>query len=394
MGNLQIVRLMGIPVIVNVSWLITLAFVTSILALRFYPEVIPVSSPYRDDRLLHWIMAVSSGLIFFCSILLHELAHSLVARKQGIAVKSITLFIFGGVSQIAGEARRPLNEFVMAIVGPLTSLVLAGIFAGLWWLAGHSPTKPLSLVLEWLFLMNLVIAIFNMAPGFPMDGGRVLRSLLWGISGNLQRATRWATLMGRAVGYGLMLVGMLAFFDTFSFIDPWSGAWFVILGLFLESSARQSWLQAKALDVLGRYTAEDVMTSELETAESDEKVHYLVNRAAPAEGRNGTRRFIYFVSDPDENVVGVLTEKEVGKLGQEERLRASAGELMLLTSDVPVAELRDDGAKMLQAMEEASVWHLPVVAEGRVVGVVNKESLLRLMARNLLPRRAGLIGQG
>ena len=269
MGNIRIARLLGIPIVVNISWLITLAFVTTMLALRFYPGVIPPSSPYRDDLALHWVMAISSGLAFFASIILHELAHSIIALRQGIPVKSITLFIFGGVSQIGGEAKRPLFEFVMAIVGPLTSVVLAAIFAGLWWLAGHSPTKPLSLVLEWLFLMNLVIAIFNMAPGVPMDGGRVLRSIIWGVTGNFYKATRLATIIGRGVGYGLMLLGGLAFLDVLGgYVDPWSGAWFIILGLFLESSARQSWLQAKALDVLSRSSAADIMNADLETADS------------------------------------------------------------------------------------------------------------------------------
>jgi Zn-dependent protease/CBS domain-containing protein len=383
--NIQIARLLGIPVIVNLSWLVTLVFVTSILALRFYPEVIPASSPYRNDEVLHWIMALASGIVFFGSILVHELAHSVVALKQGIPVKSITLFIFGGVSQIGGEARRPRHEFVMAIVGPLTSLLLAGGFFALWYLAGHSSEKPAALVLEWLFLMNLVVAAFNMAPGFPMDGGRVLRSVIWGVSGNLFKATRLATLAGRSLGYALMLVGAAAFFQFFDFIDPWSGAWFVILGLFLESSARQSWFQAKALDILGRYAAEDIMNRELETAEERELLRYLTSR--------GGTRFIFFVSNAQDQVVGVLTEKQVEALAPDVRDRSTAGEAMIATQDVPVAQPREDGASMLQRMEAASVWHMPVVFEGRVVGVVSKENLLRILARGLFPQTPNLAGQ-
>jgi Zn-dependent protease len=386
MGNIRIARLLGIPIVVNISWLITLAFVVSMLALRFYPGVIPRNSPYRDDLALHWVMALASGLAFFGSILLHELAHSIVARKQGIPVKSITLFIFGGVSQIGGEAKRPLHEFVMAIIGPLTSVLLAGVFAGLWWLAGHSPARPHSLVLEWLFLMNLVIAIFNMAPGFPMDGGRVLRSMIWGVTGNLYKATRLATLIGRGMGYGLMLLGGLAFLDVLGgYVDPWSGAWFVILGLFLESSARQSWLQAKALDVLSRYSAEEIMNADLETADSEEIVQYLMNR--------GGRHFIFFISDPaDDRVIGVLTEKEAIALGGDGRMRTTAQQAMRRTEEVETVGRKESGADMLQTMETASLWHLPVVEEGRVIGVVSKESLLRLLANNFLPRRSGLAG--
>jgi Zn-dependent protease len=378
-GNIQIARVLGIPVVVNVSWLVTLAFVTSILALRFYPEVIPRSSPHRDDEVLHWVMALSSGLIFFASILLHELAHSVMARRLGIAVKSITLFIFGGVSQIASDAHRPLHEFAIAIVGPLTSVVLAGVFFALWWLTGLSSTDPLAIVLEWLFLMNLIVAAFNMAPGFPMDGGRVLRSLLWGISGNLLRATRLATIVGRGMGYSLMLIGGMAILGIITLIDAWSGLWFGILGMFLETSARQSWLQARALDVLAKFKAEDLMNEDLETAHRDERVRYLTNRA-------GGRHFIFFVSDDDDRVVGVLTEKEVAAAGGEPALTATAGELMMRPEDASVATLQEDGATMLQRMEADSLWHLPVVSEGRVIGVVGKDALLRLLARDLIPR--------
>jgi Zn-dependent protease/CBS domain-containing protein len=366
--------------VINVSWLITLGFVTSMLALRFYPAVLPDDSPYRNDHVLHWAMAIVSGVVFFTSIVLHELAHSLVARKQGIPVKNITLFVFGGVSQIGGEGRRPLNEFVMAIVGPLTSVALAGVFFLIWEASGHSSSQPAGIVLQWLFLINLALAAFNMAPGFPMDGGRVLRSLLWGITGNLLKATRLATLAGRSIGYSLIMAGALAFFGLISFIDPWSGAWFALLGLFLESSARQSWLQAKALDLLSGFKAEQLMNSDLWTAHSEDQLRYLLNRGGP--------RFIFFVSDEQDRVVGVLTEKEAGVKGHETVLTTTAGDVMVPTQSVPVAEPKDDGASMLQKMEEGSVWHLPVVSEGRVIGVVSKENLLRLLARALLQRTA------
>ena len=377
-GNIQVGRILGIPIIVNVSWLLTLTFVTVLLALRFYPEVIPPSSPHRDNQLLHWAMALSSGLIFFASILLHELAHSVLARKFGIAVKSITLFIFGGVSQIASDANRPLHEFMIAIVGPLMSVALAGVFFGLWWVTGFSTTDPFAIMLWWLFLMNLILAAFNMAPGFPMDGGRVLRSVLWALSGNLMRATRLATLIGRGLGYGLMILGGLTIFGMFTFVDQWSGLWFFILGMFLESSARQSWFQARALDVLGQFKAEDIMNSDLETARGEERVQFLANR--------GGRHYIFFVSDEEDHVVGVLTEKEVASLGADGRLTSTASELMLRPETATTATLQDNGASLLQRMDSAAVWHLPIVSEGRVVGVVSKESLLRLLAQNLIPR--------
>jgi Zn-dependent protease/CBS domain-containing protein len=379
-GNFKIASVLGIPIVVNVSWIATLIFVTSVLALRFYPEVIPPDSPDRDNTSLHWAMAIASGLAFFTSIVLHELAHSVIARRQGIPVKNITLFIFGGVSQIAGEARRPLHEFVMAIVGPLTSLLIAGACFAVWFVLGQSEEEPLSLVLEWLFLMNLVLAIFNMAPGFPMDGGRVLRAMLWGFSGNLLKATRLATLVGRSLGYGLMILGFVSLLGVISFIDPWSGVWMGLLGMFLESSAKQSWFQARAMAALSKYKTEDVMAEDTETVTELEPASRLADR--------GGRHFAFFVTDIDDRVVGVVTEKEL-ELQKPGTIRAlNAGQLMLRPEEVETARPAETGDTLLQRMETNSVWHLPVVSEGRLIGVVSKERLLLLLARSLLPQTA------
>lgn len=371
--------MLGIPIKVNISWFITLAFVTTMLALRFYPEIIPPGSKYRHDEAVHWAMALASGLVFFASILLHELAHSVVARKQGIPVRGITLFIFGGVAQITSEAKRPLHEFLMAIVGPMTSVTLGAVFFAAWFLSGSSEEDPVPLVLEWLFFMNIIVGIFNMAPGFPMDGGRVVRSLLWGLSGNFYAATRWATILGRTMGYGLMALGGLAAFGTLGFIDPWSGIWFFILGIFLESSARQSWMQAQALSALGEYLAEDIMSRDLETVDRRATLTMLRDRS------RRRRRFMLFVSDEDEQVLGVVTEKELGA-AHSDRPARTAEDAMLKTHQTSTAAPKDDGAKLLQAMEAEDLWHLPVVEENRVIGVVSKESLLRIIANRLLRR--------
>ena len=379
-GSIQVARILGIPIVVNLSWFLTLGLVTILLALGFYPSVFE-DTAYRDDNLVHWVLAAVSGTAFFVSIVLHELAHSVVALKQGIPVKNITLFIFGGVSQIGGEARRPLHEFIMAVIGPLTSLALAGIFFVAWWITGFKTSEPVAAVVWWLFVMNLILAAFNMAPGFPMDGGRVLRSIIWGVTGNSIRATRIATLAGRGLGYGMMVVGGLAIFGTFGeYISRWSGVWFIILGTYLENSAKQSWFQAKAIDVLGRHFAEDLMHEDLETAGKDERLHYLASRGGP--------RYIFFITDENEKVVGVLTQREVEAVPEMVRGTTTAGEAMRPTAQFPVAMPREDAASMLQRMEEATTLHMPVVRDGRVVGVVAKEDLLRLLAQTFFPEAA------
>jgi Zn-dependent protease/predicted transcriptional regulator len=381
-SSFQIARVMGIPIVINASWLITLAFVTSILALDVYPSIIPADSPYRDDYLLHWVMAVTSGIAFFASVILHELAHSYVAQRQGIHVRNITLFIFGGVSQIAGESRKPLQEFVMAIVGPLTSALLGVVFFGRWYVAGANEDKPQPIVLEWLFAMNIVLAVFNMAPAFPMDGGRVLRSSLWGITGNLLRSTRWATLLSRGLGYAMMGLGVLTLAGFIEYFDRLNGFWFIILGMFVESSAKQSWVQARALATLAQYRAEDIMTTDLLTARVDDEVRFLTLR--------GGRRFTFFVTDENDQVVGVVTETEGNAPGIDPHTPAS--HVMLPTSMAPVAQAKEDAATVFQRMEEDAVWQLPVVFEGRVLGIISREALLRLFARQV-PTQTGLAGR-
>ena len=375
-ASVRVARIMGIPILINVSWLITISAVTALLALRVYPDWISERSAYSNDHLWHWIMALVSGVLFFASILLHELAHSFVALKQGIPVRGITLFIFGGVSQISGEARRPLNEFIMAIVGPLMSVVLGLIFLGAWALTGFTDNGPLDVVLAWLFVMNIILAVFNMAPGFPMDGGRVLRSMLWGVTGNMLRATQLATLVGRGIGYAIMLAGVLTVMGLIGYFDdPLSGFWFIVIGYFIESSARQSWFQARAFNLLSQRKAEDLMSTELPTAEQDEELRHLLSRASP--------RFMFFVQDAGENVVGVITERETAEVPAAKDERRTAGEFMVRTEAITVTGPQENGASLFQIMENASIWHLPVVSEGRVLGVVSRESLIRMLAADM-----------
>jgi Zn-dependent protease/CBS domain-containing protein len=386
-GDIRILKLFGIPINVNVSWFVTLIFITTILALHIYPQIIPEGSAYRDDSTMHWIMALASGVIFFASILLHELAHSVIAKQQGIPVKGITLFIFGGVAQIAGDPKRPRNEFTMAIVGPLTSVVIGLVFFALWWtIGGRSRLDPVPIVLYWLFAMNIIVGIFNLLPAFPMDGGRILRSILWGVSGNYFGSTRWSAMFGRMAGYSLMALGALAAFRLIGFLDPWSGLWLFVLGLFLESSARKSWLQARALSVLGEYTAEDLMSRDLPTVPHETGVRFL-------QQRGPKRHFIFFIAGEEDEVVGILTEKEIEKLASERRLSATAGDVMLMPDQTPTTAPTTSAADLLMTMEAAEVWHVPVVSEEkRLIGVVSKDSLLRLIARRVM-RQPGLAGQ-
>jgi len=366
-SSIKLGTVFGVPIGVNFSWFLTFGLVVLILAVRVYPDIFPDS-----DAWLYWSMAIVSGLLFFASILTHEMAHSLIARAYGIPVKGITLFIFGGVSQITREAARPLAEFIMAFAGPATSVLLAGMFGLLWWLTGADEGRPLAVVLEWLWLMNLFLGAFNLAPGFPMDGGRILRSALWGITGNYRQSTRWASRVGQLMAYALMGVGFAGIIRLIPWLDPVGSLWLIVLGMFLESAARQSWRQLRTLEFLRGFHARDIMTTDFLTTEASASTADLL-AANPGALRGGV-----FVLH-DQQVVGLIQADALRNLSRDRLQTTSAEQLMTPTARVRVVGPDEDAASILQAMEAEDLFGLPVVDGGRLLGFVSRESLARLL---------------
>src|SRR5579883_640744 len=214
-GTFRLGRLAGFEINIHISWLIILVFLTWSLASGWFPALYHGWSPVT-----YWVTVFIASLLLFLSVLLHELAHSLVARARGLPVKSITLFIFGGVSNLEEEPKSPGVEFQMAVVGPLTSLVIGAVSLGLGILIGRD--SPLvAAVLDYLGAANLLLGAFNLIPGFPLDGGRVLRSIIWKATSSLRRATRSAALVGQFVAYLFILVGIWQFFT----VDIVQGLW-------------------------------------------------------------------------------------------------------------------------------------------------------------------------
>jgi Zn-dependent protease len=246
MSGFSLGRIAGIDVHVHPTWFIILLLVVWMLA----RSALPAGFPDLGST-LRLVMAVAIALAFFVSLLIHELAHSLVAMARGIPVHRITFFLFGGMAQTTRESRTPGEEFLIAIAGPAASFLLAGIFTGLWWygvVAGWSPVVAGSA--GYVGALNLVLAIFNLLPGFPMDGGRILRSVIWKASGDLTLATLWAARVG--VGLALLLVG----YGILRTVDGQflGGVWLVLIGLFIRNAARGSYQQhviSRARDTAG-----------------------------------------------------------------------------------------------------------------------------------------------
>jgi len=228
-ATLRIGRILGIPIEINISWILVFLLLTYLLAGQFD------DSRLRWPVAQRWTVASITVVLFFLSVLAHELSHSVMALSRGIPVRGITLFIFGGVSRLDREPNRPIIEFVVTLVGPLMSIALAVILGGVWYLLGRGDSS-LEVVLVLLAWTNLSLGVFNLVPGYPLDGGRLLRAGIWGITGDHRRATRIAAGTGQAVGVAMVLGGLL----LVVFLEPVDGIWLGLVGMFLFSMARRS----------------------------------------------------------------------------------------------------------------------------------------------------------
>ena len=243
-AQVKLGRIAGISIGLHYSWFIIAILITLSLADHFHT----VTPPWSGTVV--WSAAIVTGALFFAAVLLHELAHSLVAKARGLRVRAITLFALGGVSQIESEASDAKSEFWIAIVGPLSSLVIGFALplvvrlSG--WLPGTDPATPVMAVLLWLGYINIMLAVFNMIPGYPLDGGRVLRALIWWITHNADRATRLAAQVGQAVAFMFIMLGLYRFFAGANF----GGLWLAFIGWFLLDASRRSHVQVELMEGL------------------------------------------------------------------------------------------------------------------------------------------------
>lgn len=373
-GAIQIGRIIGIPISINPSWFLILGVVIFSLATRVFPVVF-------DDqpRWVLWLLSVTSALIFFVSIILHELGHSVVARYFGIPVSGITLFVLGAVAQTTRETRRPGQEFLMAAAGPAVSLLLAGFFMVLWFISGQGGSM-FSRVCEWLWLMNFFVGLFNLIPAYPMDGGRILRSALWGLTGNWRRSTSWAAWTGRGFACLLIGAGVLAVIgqpEAFAEFGAFSGVQFILLGVFINFAARQSDSQAGLLTFLNDYRVGDVMVRDIPAITAGATVRQALD--GPLVGYGAGREWL-FVSAED-HFVGVAPRPALQVI-PDERADATLVDALVIPAArltaVPPEELLGD---LLQRMEGEDQSLFVVVDQGEVVGLVHRGVLAGLIRR-------------
>jgi Zn-dependent protease/CBS domain-containing protein len=359
-GNVQVFRLWGIPVEINVSWLLVFALMTWSFATGFYPDVFP-----DGTRRELWTLGFLTAILLFVSILLHEFSHSLVASRNGLPIRKITLFLFGGVAQMERDVDNPTLELKMAAAGPAMSVVLAALFFGLSKL--FSGQRFFYNLMHSLAFVNILILGFNMVPGFPLDGGRILRAAIWRKTGNLQRATRVASRIGAIFAIVLMAYGVFNFFVG-QFIG---GLWLVFIGFFLRQAAQSSYLLVTLRQTLGPLRVGDVMRAPVVTVDASTSVRTLVDEYF--------LKYHYgsFPVLDGGALVGLVSLKDVKRIEMAQWGRSTVG--AIADRDIARYALRPEypAETLLRLIMKKGYGRLPVIdGDGRVVGIVSRRDLM------------------
>jgi Zn-dependent protease len=366
-AQVKLGRIAGISVGLHYSWFIIALLITLSLAEHFR-TVTP-----RWSSTVVWSAAIVTGVLFFVALLLHELAHSLLAKARGLRVRAITLFALGGVSQIESEAPDAKSEFWIAIVGPLTSLAIG--LACLWiarltgWLPGTEPSVPAIAVLLWLGYINMMLAAFNMIPGYPLDGGRVLRAVIWWITRNADRSTQLASQVGQAVAFIFIFSGLYRFFLGANF----GGLWLAFIGWFLLDASRSSYAQVAVMTGLRGRPVADIMERDCPTVEGHLTLKDFVDEYLLRTGRR------CFIVVQNHNVSGLITPHEIKQVDRERWPLTSVQSVMRHLDQVRWVTPDTSAIQALEIMTREDINQLPVLSNGHLEGVFSRANVLRFL---------------
>jgi Zn-dependent protease len=362
-GHLGLATIQGIAIRLHYSWFLIAALITFSLAARFRGL-----NPAWSGALV-WGAAVLTALLFFASIVVHELSHALVARARGVPVRAITLFALGGVAQIEKESTDPRTEFWMAIVGPVTSVLIGSACLGLAHVGGGdgAEASPATAVLLWLGYINLVLAAFNMIPGFPLDGGRVLRAIVWWATGDRGKALRVAVAAGRIVAVGLMSWGMLQFLLGAGF----GGLWLVLIGWFLADAAQAARTQWATTELLRELRVGDLMSRDCDVVPGGIDLRSFVDQYLV---RGGGR---CYVVEEHGRITGLVTATEVKKLDRTRWAQVAVRDVMRPLQQLRTVRAETPVSEALALMVREDLNQLPVTHDGQVDGVIARAHVLQ-----------------
>jgi len=364
-GAFNLGKVFGIQLRLHYSWFIIFALLAFALV-----------APHWSSG-FWWAIGIITCLLFFASVIAHELAHSLVGRANGIPIKSITLFIFGGIAQMTKEAASPNAELKMAAAGPACSAAIGGM-CFLIWSFNSGMAAPVASMVWWLMFMNLALATFNMIPGFPLDGGRVLRATLWRFTGDYKRSTRIATRVGEGVGYtfiaGGIAIVVLPLFGLSLFGLSWfGGLWIAFIGWFLKNAASTSYRQAQWRQALQRFTAAQVMIANCPVVPADVTLNQVVQEYIIPSGCR-----LFMVADMGK-LEGILPLQNIKPVSQQNWGVTQVKEIMIPIDKLKVAYPGQDALNVLEQMDESDTNQILVASEGRVIGVIARDDLITFL---------------
>jgi Zn-dependent protease len=373
--GIRIGRILGIPIYLDFSWILIFGLVTLSLALQFTKEFSHWSTAE------HWGVGIATSLLFFASVVFHELAHSTVAQHYKIKVLSITLFLFGGLARIGREPSKAIQEFNIAIAGPLASAFLAAFFWGL--RVAFPRQEVLGAIADPLILTNKMLALFNLLPGFPLDGGRMFRAIVWGATKDFGRATRMAVASGKLFAYVMIGAGIFAAITNgegggiMEYIGRWGGIWLAFIGWFLLSAAQASMSQLTIQETLTGLCAADVMSHEVPTIPGNLSLEEYSSEVL----RTGRRIHIVTM---DDRLVGLMNVAALNSVPRDEWALNSVQAVMVSREKILWAAPEEPLQRLLERLMGADVNQMPVVRHtddgaAHIIGMVTRDAILRVI---------------
>jgi len=363
-GGIHLGTVAGIKIGLDYSWFVIFGLVLLVMGAGYLPNALPNTS-----TIVIWVLALLTTILFFASVLGHELAHSILARINGLPIEGIDLFIFGGIAKLQEEPRSPRQEFIIAIVGPLTSFV---VFAVLW-IALRPISLPLAVVAEYVAQINILLGAFNLIPGFPLDGGRVLRAIMWSRTGSLRRATQVATSVGQFFGYALIILGLVELFVTQSF----GGIWLAFIGWFLLQAAQASYQQLLTRESITGVKVREILSTTPPIIPANINVHDAIDH--------------YFMEYPANvfpvmhggQLLGVIGVEEVRKVDYSARAITPVAQVVRTVAEDHFVSPDDDAFTALEKISRQGSGLLIVMAGENFAGIITQQDLLRLVQLRL-----------
>ncbi len=352
-------KILGIPIGLDYTWFLIFALLTWSLAVNYFPQ------EFKNWSVFHyWFSGAVTAIMLFISVLVHELGHALVAQSYKIKVKRISLFIFGGIAEIQGEPPKASAEFWIAIAGPITSFLLAGLFFILQQIT--MDFVWFNSVFKYLAYINFILALFNLIPGFPLDGGRVLRAIIWGFSKNYKRATSISSIIGRFIAFAFIFIGVMNIFSG----RIGAGIWITFIGWFLENAAN-SQLQSQALhETLSGHKVTEAVTNDFAIIPHDTTIQEVVDNHILGIGRRS------LLVKKDEKFIGLLTVHQLKNVSANKWPETNVTEVMIPDIQTENIDIDSPLWSALLKMDQDDVNQLPVTENGEIIGILTRANVL------------------